>query len=224
MRPASEKRVAPIELVLDNEQMALVLAPTAFGEPPSEDAVSSTRVRLRYLQKVDFPTAAKAGRGRKVEHDLEHILMLAVGFSLLSIGVTAKRTAATVIGNWPTILPALASGWQSTKPSLLFDEDGPDARDRKVGKYRRLLKFRGSDFATDDALTLQVTTYKEMEAGYTGSIFGPSALLLVDTYALTKRLRAALTDTLRLRDDDVDAALGAFLDGAFAKIGEQGKT
>ena len=208
-------KARPHALELDNEAVDRLLC-SVHGLPPTADAAESpVHVRLRYLQKIGFPASANAGRGKRALHGPEGILQLALAFELLAVGLTPKRAAATVVANWDKAMVALRAGWRAFGLTEIRQGGTGEERNAEVAKARLQLRFSAEGF-DDGPLGAIVTPPAErdddaIQGRARDPIVFETTEIVVDTYSIMTELHHGLTAELRLRDDDVRAALDAFI-------------
>lgn len=105
------------------------------------DSEAGIRTRLKYLQRMSFPTGSNSGRGRRASYDLDQLLQTLVVFQLIQLGLPPTRSLRTVRTGWVALRGPLAFGWLARgneellrrRPVLVIDrstlDDGREGED-----------------------------------------------------------------------------------------------
>ncbi|NJR80058.1 hypothetical protein [Sphingomonas corticis] len=189
--------VAPSEVELDNDD-AVALLTHVF----SNGARRATLVdaRIRYMQRADFPSHARTGRGRRTTHDLRAILKIAVALTLIDFGVPAAKAAEAVAGEWKMIGFALADAWFAARES-----GTPKAERMPVLAVSPWVLCEG-----DDKIRLGRLTRKMLSDPRPASSDAIYGRLMIDCVSVVDAIASGLADVSRYRDDEIEAAFSAF--------------
>jgi hypothetical protein len=180
-------------------------------------AAATIQLRLRYLQRFDFPPGAKAGRGKRAVYGLADLLKIALAFEMLDLDITPQRAAATIMASWPALEKCLAPTWVAVR---LVAHKGIEASADRVDKLTSIIIVEPEALSGD-------------EAGHIIGLLRPSAFgasmacpgggfrkcMLIDLFAVVAALDAALqSEPLGFRRSEIDAVverLGVSLHGAW---------
>jgi hypothetical protein len=198
---------------IDNEDAVRLFA-AMFADGDGDDARTAATAgaasRVMYLQKIGFPSATKAGRGRRVTHDIEAVLKLATAMQLIDLGVSAARAAVTVSAYWRMLSHTLAQAWSRAGGRA---KDGTVRRD-KTQTGPALLCFRPAAVSTGDgALVTDTTNAKELDLALREGSHAFRGVLLLNPAALVSSVEKLLTAELRYRDAEVADAMERFAQG-----------
>jgi hypothetical protein len=97
-------------LQFSRSQVEDILADVHMIEPSKRAAFSA---RMRHLQRLEFPAGTNVGKGRRAAYGFSEIVLLAVAFELLQLGITPERIVS-ILGSQPNpkhILLVMASTW-----------------------------------------------------------------------------------------------------------------
>lgn len=190
------RTVAISDIELDNDEAVALLTHVFSDQKPA----SLVDARVRYLQRVDFPSQVRTGRGRRTTHDLRAILKLTVALTLIDFGVPAARAAQTVAGRWDLVGTGLADAWSCASRDL-----APSADDMPVLTVAPWLLGE-----SDGALTINRLTRAMLPKPSRASTHAIFARLLVDCLSVVEAVAAGLGEVSRYRVDEINAAFGSF--------------
>lgn len=128
-------------VVLNRATVEEILARTHHIEPGSRPALAA---RMRHFQRLGFPPGSNTGKGRRAAYGLDELLLFALAFELVQLGVTPER-ASTLLTDCSEIVLGEAK-------AALSSETIKGAERLLIIDPRALSSLQGESAAYDDYL------------------------------------------------------------------------
>ncbi len=80
----------------------------------ASDKQTALRGRLQHLQRYRFPPGSNTGRGKRVAYDWDHLILLAIAFDMLELGLSPDLIVETLNAETDNILDSISGNddWQ----------------------------------------------------------------------------------------------------------------
>ncbi len=212
--------MADVIPALDNADAERLLV--AMHARPGCDTAAlagTVAMRVRYLQKREFPSYARAGRGRRTRHDVDGALRLVTAFELLAAGIAPARTAVTVEGNWWILSRVLVASWRAAR--MMAGGDADPAAQAAAGRLRRIVLLDPLELHGDEAPVPVQIARPDDDLWRAAEPDGlERCFLVLEPLRVVTRFMAAMRDELRYRDPELDLGFRAMGAAAFGTSDE----